>query len=167
MKALDEITLVPSRWQAYAPDLPIAKHGRHLSASNMLAQGWDIDKILHTVTEVLGTADLNVQALHAVNAEDRSAFECAAIEAYYRPYIDRQAQEIDDMQREEELEIPDNFDYSAIDNLSNEDREKLEAVRPSTFARASRISGVTPAALLSLFRVVAKSQKRQKYDKSA
>jgi tRNA uridine 5-carboxymethylaminomethyl modification enzyme len=159
MKALDDITLVPSRWQAYAPDLPIAKHGRHLSASNMLAQGWGIDKILHVVTEVLGTADLNVQALHAVNGEDRSAFECAAIEAYYRPYIDRQAQEIDDMQREEELEIPEHFDYSTIDNLSNEDREKLEAVRPSTFARASRISGVTPAALLSLFRAVAKSQK--------
>ena len=41
-----EISLLPSRWQAFAPDLPIAKHGRSLSASNMLAQGWDIEKIL-------------------------------------------------------------------------------------------------------------------------
>ena len=82
--------------------------------------------------------------------------ECAAIEAYYKPYIERQAQDIDDMRREEELAIPETFDYSAIDNLSLEDREKLEAVRPTTFARASRISGVTPAALLSLLRVVTK-----------
>jgi len=161
LHALDTITLIPSRWQAHAMDMPIAKHGRHLSASNMLAQGWGIDKILQVVTDVLGTEDPNVRVLRAVNAEDRSAFECAAIEAYYRPYIDRQAQEIEDMQREEELEIPDHFDYSKIDNLSSEDREKLQAVRPTTFGRATRISGVTPAALLSLFRVVAKSQKQQ------
>ena len=154
--ALDAITLIPSRWQAYAPDLPIAKHGRHLSASNMLAQGWDVDKILRVVADVLGPLDPHVRALRSVNEEDRSAFECAAIEAYYKPYIERQAQDIDDMRREEELAIPETFDYSAIDNLSLEDREKLEAVRPTTFARASRISGVTPAALLSLLRVMTK-----------
>ena len=157
-EALDKISLLPSRWQAFAPDLPIAKHGRSLSASNMLAQGWDIEKILRVVTEVLGTSDPNVQTLHAVNKDDQSAFECAAIEAYYRPYIERQAQDIDDMRREEELAIPESFDYSQIDNLSDEDREKLESVRPTTFARASRISGVTPAALLSLLRVVTRKR---------
>ena len=93
-----------------------------------------------------------------MNKDDRSAFECAAIEAYYRPYIERQAQDIDDMRREEELAIPESFDYSQIDNLSDEDREKLESVRPTTFARASRISGVTPAALLSLLRVVTRKR---------
>ena len=120
----------------------------------MLAQGWAIDKILHAVTDALGASDPRVQSLNAVNGEDRSAFECAAIEAYYRPYVERQAQDIEDIRREEELEIPETFDYSTIDNLSIEDREKLEAVRPTTFGRASRISGVTPAALLSLLRVV-------------
>jgi len=159
-QALDSISLIPSRWQAYAPELPIAKHGRHLSASNMLAQGWNVDKILHVVTDILGREDANVRALHAVNGEDRSAFECAAIEAYYRPYIERQAQDISDMQREEELAIPETFDYSTIDNLSLEDREKLESVRPTTFARASRISGVTPAALLSLFRVMTRKNRQ-------
>jgi tRNA uridine 5-carboxymethylaminomethyl modification enzyme len=126
----------------------------------MLAQGWNVDKILHVVTDILGREDANVRALHAVNGEDRSAFECAAIEAYYRPYIERQAQDISDMQREEELAIPETFDYSTIDNLSLEDREKLESVRPTTFARASRISGVTPAALLSLFRVMTRKNRQ-------
>ena len=159
--ALDDITFIPTRWQAYAPDLPIAKHGRPLSASNMLAQGWAIDKILHAVTDALGASDPRVQSLHAVNGEDRSAFECAAIEAYYRPYVERQAQDIEDIRREEELKIPETFDYSTIDNLSIEDREKLEAVRPTTFGRASRISGVTPAALLSLLRVVTRRKSAQ------
>jgi tRNA uridine 5-carboxymethylaminomethyl modification enzyme len=159
-EALDAISLLPSRWQSYAPDLPIAKHGRPLSASNMLSQRWDIDEILRAATDALGASDARVQVLHAVNGEDRSAFECAAIEAYYRPYVERQAQDIEDIRREEELVIPDAFDYSTIDNLSLEDREKLEAVRPTTFARASRISGVTPAALLSLFRVVTRKKHR-------
>ena len=65
----------------------------------------------------------------------------------YAGYIDRQADEIARLRRQESLPIPQNLDYSAVRGLSNEIRQKLSAAQPTTLARAGRISGVTPAAL--------------------
>jgi len=65
----------------------------------------------------------------------------------YAGYIDRQKEEIERLQRHEETPIPDNINYLLVDGLSNEIRQKLIAARPTTLAKASRISGVTPAAL--------------------
>ena len=51
------------------------------------------------------------------------------------------------MRRQEDTPLPDNIDYAAISGLSNEIRQKLEQVRPTTLAQAARIQGVTPAAV--------------------
>ncbi len=69
------------------------------------------------------------------------------IQAKYSGYIDRQQEDIDKMKRNENTAIPDIFDYSNIEGLSNELKQKLSEARPSSIARASRIPGVTPAAL--------------------
>lgn len=76
------------------------------------------------------------------------------IEAKYAGYVARQDAEIARVKAHEKVELPATFDFD-IDGLSNELREKLRAVRPSTLAHAARVPGVTPAAL-SLLLVHAK-----------
>ena len=65
----------------------------------------------------------------------------------YAGYIERQKDEIERLRRHEETPLPLDFDYSAIDGLSNEIKQKLSDSRPQTLAQASRIPGVTPAAV--------------------
>lgn len=69
------------------------------------------------------------------------------IDAKYSGYIDRQQDEIARLRAYENTLIPDDFDYSQVDGLSNEVKQKLTNLRPQTLAQASRISGVTPAAI--------------------
>lgn len=71
-------------------------------------------------------------------------------DARYAPYLERQEAEIADLRRNERINIASEFDYSSIGGLSNEMIERLEHVRPDTLAAASRIRGVTPAALAAL-----------------
>ena len=62
-------------------------------------------------------------------------------------YITRQSEEIEKLRRNEHLALPQDFDYARIDGLSNEIRQKLCNVRPSSIGQAGRIPGVTPAAV--------------------
>jgi len=85
--------------------------------------------------------------------------EQVEIQAKYSGYIERQRDEIEKQQRHNEKEIPESFDYSVISGLSAEVKEKLIKIRPTTVGQASRIQGVTPAAI-SLLLVFLKKQKR-------
>ncbi|MDC0403463.1 tRNA uridine-5-carboxymethylaminomethyl(34) synthesis enzyme MnmG [Porticoccaceae bacterium] len=78
---------------------------------------------------------------------DPAVAEQIEISAKYAGYIDRQQDDIDKMQRHEQTVIPEDFDYTAISGLSNELKQKLTETQPQTLARASRIPGVTPAAI--------------------
>jgi tRNA uridine 5-carboxymethylaminomethyl modification enzyme len=78
-------------------------------------------------------------------------------DAQYAPYLHRQAQDIARLRRDERVALPATLDYGEIAGLSNELRSKLAAVRPESLAQASRIEGMTPAALtLILARLRAK-----------
>ena len=80
-------------------------------------------------------------------SDDTQVREQLQIRAKYAGYIDRQKDEIERLQRYENTALPADFDYAAINGLSNEVRQKLLEARPQTLARASRIPGVTPAAV--------------------
>ncbi len=69
------------------------------------------------------------------------------VETKYAGYIKRQDDEIAKIRRHEGMQIPSEIDYSSIDGLSNELRQKLDQQRPESLARAARIQGMTPAAL--------------------
>jgi len=69
------------------------------------------------------------------------------IQIKYSGYIDRQADEIARMRRYENTLLPTDFDYHSVEGLSNEAKQKLSEARPETLARASRIPGITPAAV--------------------
>jgi len=81
------------------------------------------------------------------------------IEGRYAGYLDRQDADIAAFRRDEDLTLPLDLDYDAIGSLSNEVKAKLKAVRPANLGAASRIPGVTPAALTALLSYV-KRQRR-------
>lgn len=69
------------------------------------------------------------------------------VQAKYSGYLVRQAQEIDRQQRNDDLSLPVDIDYSSVSGLSNEVRQRLLEVRPETLGQAARIPGLTPAAM--------------------
>ncbi len=73
--------------------------------------------------------------------------EQVEIQIKYSGYIARQSDEIARHQRQEGMLLPDDLDYSRVSGLSNEVSQKLASQRPVTLGQASRISGVTPAAV--------------------
>lgn len=76
--------------------------------------------------------------------------EQVEIDAKYAGYIARQQDEIDQLRRFEDTPLPENFEFSKVGGLSNEVIQKLQTIRPETLGVASRISGVTPAAISQL-----------------
>ena len=85
--------------------------------------------------------------LKGVGVTDAEVAEQVEIVAKYAGYIDRQQEEIERLRANEQAVIPADFDYDRVDGLSNEVKQKLNAARPETLARASRIPGITPAAV--------------------
>ncbi|STY93947.1 Glucose-inhibited division protein A [Moraxella bovis] len=83
------------------------------------------------------------------------------ISVKYQGYIDRQNDEIEQMRKLENTPLPLDFDYSQVSGLSNEIVQKLSHIRPATLGQASRISGVTPAAVSLLAMTVKKMKKVQ------
>ncbi|GAA0598760.1 tRNA uridine-5-carboxymethylaminomethyl(34) synthesis enzyme MnmG [Craurococcus roseus] len=71
-------------------------------------------------------------------------------EALYEPYLARQAESLRALQAEEKLVVPEGLDFSAVPGLSLEMRQRLDAAKPSNLGAASRVPGVTPAALAAL-----------------
>ena len=90
----------------------------------------------------------------ALAAIEPTIAEQLEIDALYASYIERQDSDILAYRRDEALRLPVDLDYGTVGSLSTEVREKLEAARPATLGAASRISGVTPAALVALLRHV-------------
>ena len=79
-----------------------------------------------------------------------SVVEQVEIQVKYQGYIDRQNEEIDSRRDIETLKLPDDIDYSKVKGLSAEVQQKLNQHKPETVGQASRISGVTPAAVALL-----------------
>lgn len=89
----------------------------------------------------------DVAALKGDAVTDSQVAEQVEISVKYAGYIDRQQEEIDRLHRSEAITIPANFDYCAVKGLSHEVTHKLTQARPTTIGQASRVPGVTPAAI--------------------
>ena len=84
-------------------------------------------------------------------------------ELKYAGYLEQQRRSIEKLKRAEGRAIPNSFRYQGLSGLSRELQEKLERVRPSTLGQASRIPGVTPAAL-TLLNVLVEVHAREPQD---
>ncbi|WP_420806098.1 tRNA uridine-5-carboxymethylaminomethyl(34) synthesis enzyme MnmG [Rickettsiella grylli] len=106
----------------------------------------------YRLSELLTRPELNYS--HLMNIEglgpgvmDDAISKQIDIQAKYQGYIDRQCAEIQRQSRYENITLPLHLDYNAVKGLSNEVREKLIQCRPLTLGQASRIPGITPAAI--------------------
>ena len=84
------------------------------------------------------------RAIERIPRRREEIVECAEILIKYRGYIERERQQAERLERLEYVFIPEGLDYSSIQALSTEARQKLERLRPSTIGAASRIPGISP-----------------------
>ena len=109
-----------------------------------------IDNGIHLV-QLLKRAELDYDAVARLSPAETPPTERVArqveIEIKYEGYIRRQLQEIDKFRHLEQIKLPDSIDYTIVHGLSSELKEKLAAVHPASLGQASRIEGMTPAAI--------------------
>lgn len=104
----------------------------------------------YSLMDLLRRPELNygdVASLKGEAVSDEQVAEQVEISAKYAGYIDRQRDEIERLRAYEDTPIPADFDYGEVSGLSSEVKQKLGDSRPDTLARASRVPGVTPAAV--------------------
>ena len=104
----------------------------------------------YSLFDLLKRPELNYQTINDLTPEhkiDAKVAEQLEIDAKYAGYVGRQQEEIERLKRHENTSIPTSFDYASVRGLSNEVKQKLSQARPTTLARASRVPGVTPAAI--------------------
>jgi tRNA uridine 5-carboxymethylaminomethyl modification enzyme len=101
-----------------------------------------------------------------LGAQVRNELKSVETEIKYAGYLDQQRKAMERLRKAEQRIIPEWFDYSNVSGLSREMKEKLERVRPQTIGQASRIPGVTPAAL-SLINVYVEIQGRRHTEQPA
>ncbi|MBN8993839.1 MAG: tRNA uridine-5-carboxymethylaminomethyl(34) synthesis enzyme MnmG [Rhizobiales bacterium] len=113
------------------------------------------DGIRRSAFDLLALPDMSVARLAevwpALKNLDRFVSEQIETDARYAVYLERQAEDAERFRRDDATPLPA-LDYGAVPGLSNELREKLGRVQPRTMGQASRIDGMTPAALLLLLR---------------
>ncbi len=172
-KARELGLICDARWQAFNEKIDAIE-----KESQRLKDTWihkdhealeQVNSLLKTpLTREASLADLvkrpevNYSDLVAIDGlqpeiNNAQAQEQVEIQIKYAGYISRQQDEIEKQQRHENTLLPVDFDYSSVSGLSNEVVAKLTDVRPQTIGQASRISGITPAAI-SLLLVYLKKQ---------
>lgn len=140
--------------------------GLSITPAQAVKQGLPLnqDGIRRSAFDLLSYPDMTVDQLYPVWPQladiPVSIAEQVATDALYAVYLDRQAADIAALRRDEALTIPDAFDFSALAGLSNEIKQKLETVRPATIGQASRMDGMTPAALTLLLSQVKRQERR-------
>jgi tRNA uridine 5-carboxymethylaminomethyl modification enzyme len=134
---------------------PLVKDTR---ASALLRRPDALYRDVTSLPRVGANADLTGVAPELLEQVEK-ALETAA---RYAGYIDRQSEEIDRQRRQAGMPLPPDLDYGQVGGLSNEVREKLERVKPASIGQASRISGMTPAAISLLLIYLKKRDLRRR-----
>ena len=141
---LERLTLTPD--EAAGHGIALNRDGRRRSAFDLLA-----------------FPNMSVAALAGVWPElaaiPAATAERLQVDARYAVYMDRQEASILAFKKDEAVAIPATLDFAAISGLSNEIRQKLERHRPATLAQASRIDGITPAALMLVLAHIRKASR--------
>ncbi|CAJ1080406.1 protein MTO1 homolog%2C mitochondrial [Xyrichtys novacula] len=151
LAALQALELSASNWRKKFPDIRISEAKR-----NMLTGG-----------DLLQYKDITFEMLASVFPECLSPYmefaQRLKIEAVYRPHCDLQKTEIERIQREENMALPQDLDYFSLPvSLSKEVREILDRVRPSTLGAATRLQGITPAAIVHLLNYVGPGKRKER-----
>ena len=141
---------------------PSKSNGFH----NIESLGIDLNTNNLTLAQLLRRPNISykqliAQPVDAINS-DEDFMEALEVSVKYEGYIHRQEQQVAKFKKLEGRRIPFDFDYSLVTGFSNEVLEKLKKVRPSSIGQASRISGVTPAAISLLLVALERSRRKEK-----
>ena len=136
-KIMDNLTSKPSELKKY--NLPITRTGKSRTPKDILSSGHFLIKDLYSIWPDLKKIPIE---LHVQLETD----------SRYNVYLRRQLEDIKAYQKETKIKIPINFDFNQIKGLSNETKDILNNVRPTTFSQVSKLPGFTPAATLLLLR---------------
>jgi tRNA uridine 5-carboxymethylaminomethyl modification enzyme len=116
------------------------KHGIKISKDGVKRNGLELLKYK-------GVNFNNLKDIFGLGEFSSDVIEQIEIDNHYAGYYAKQEDDIEIFKKDENMKIPENIDYSDISGLSNEIRQKLELIKPKTFGQASRIEGITPAAI--------------------
>ncbi|WP_417523396.1 tRNA uridine-5-carboxymethylaminomethyl(34) synthesis enzyme MnmG [Marinovum sp.] len=123
------------------------------------------DGARRTGFQLLAFPDVTLAQLEALLPELSEVEPDIAIQlsrdALYANYVERQRRDVDALKRDESLQIPADFDYDGIEGLSNELKTKLKSANPENILHASRVEGMTPAALTLLLSRIRKLDQRR------
>ena len=112
------------------------------------------DGVLRKSNEILSQKGVNMQKIREIWANipffDKKIDEQVEINAHYMGYLKKQRSDILAFKRDENLSIPEEFNYDSLSGLSNEVKSKFKLIRPKTLGQALRIDGITPAAVYIL-----------------
>ncbi len=150
-----------TRWAAYCDKRETVERERQRMASTWIQPNTPEADILnskiptpisreHNLLDLLKRPELSYSDVAGLKGEVSANLQVAEqieIGVKYAGYIDRQTEEIERLRRFEHTSLPLDFDYQTVEGLSNEIKQKLSSARPETLAQASRIPGVTPAAV--------------------
>ena len=111
------------------------------------------DGVKRNLYELLGNPNITIEDIKKIiniDFVDKKIQEQVAINAMYAPYIKRQEQDIEFLEKEKNMIIPVDFDYDSVGGLTNEVKEKLKLHKPYNIEVASRIMGITPASIINI-----------------
>lgn len=132
----------PGTTEAVKVDLLLEKPmAREYSLADLLARP-HVDYV--ALCQAVDDEDAPLSGLDGI---DQQVAQQVEIQLKYQGYINRQEDEIDHLKRQENTVLPGDFDYQHMQGLSNELKQKLILAKPENIGRASRIPGMTPAAI--------------------
>ena len=112
------------------------------------------DGVLRKSNEILSQKGVNMNKIREIWPDipffDKKIDEQVEINAHYMGYLKKQKSDILAFKRDENLSIPEEFNYDNLSGLSNEVKSKFKLIRPKTLGQALRIDGITPAAVYIL-----------------
>jgi tRNA uridine 5-carboxymethylaminomethyl modification enzyme len=142
-------------------------NGREYTPKEVNAAGIKInqDGTRRTAMQVLAFPDSKFEDLIALDPSlEKVAPEIrrqVEKDALYANYIQRQQRDVDMLRKDEAQKFPADFDFNALEGLSNEMKLKLSAARPASLGQAARIDGITPAALTLLMAHLRRAAKKK------
>ena len=100
-----------------------------------------------SISQLLTRPDIDEAKIIELKPEQKELFKRASTEIKYKGYIEKQLREVNKNKKQNNKKIPEDLEYNKISGLSNEAVEKLSKTKPETIGSASRIEGITPAAI--------------------
>ena len=123
-----------------------------------------MDGVKRSLLQIIGQRNVNMAKIRQIFADipvfNTNLDKQVEIDAHYLGYLDRQSRDVKSFLNDESVLIPQSINYDLLSGLSNEIKSKLKKIKPLTLGQASRIDGVTPAAIIIILSYIKRYKSR-------